>query len=63
MKSSALFVIILLCANMNAFLFGYNFYNGEYLKAIAYALMTIAVAVVGYRTLNRQSLVEKRKND
>jgi Kef-type K+ transport system membrane component KefB len=63
MKKSALYVIVTavsLCLWVLAWM---AFYDGEFLKSGFFGFLTAFSAVTVYRTLNRQSLVEKRKND
>lgn len=63
MKKSALYLIVTAVALCLWVLTWMAFYEGEFLKAVFFGFLTAFSAITGYRTLNRQSLVEKRKND
>lgn len=63
MKKSTLYIAVTTTALLLWVLTWMAFFEGQLLKALFFGFLTAFAAVTGYRTLNRQSLVEKRKND
>lgn len=63
MKTGLLYTAVILTTLILLALSWWAYFDGQILKSAFFGLLTFAAAVTGYRTLNRKSLMEKRKND